>query len=68
VLAWREPGAPPPAPYPHQRELVRRWRQGTPDGIDLSNHWAGQGAALAAAEPAGEIVARMWRDALRLLP
>jgi nitronate monooxygenase len=68
VLAWREPDAPPPAPYPRQRELVRRWRQGSPTGLDRANHWAGQGAAMATAEPAGEIVTRMWRDAVRLLP
>jgi nitronate monooxygenase len=68
VLAWREPGAPLPAPHPQQRDLVRRWRQGSPDGLDRANHWAGQGAAMATAEPAGDIVTRMWRDALRLLP
>ena len=68
VLAWEEPGAPRPAPYPQQRRLVGRWRKGSPDGLDAVNHWAGQGAALAVAEPAGTIVTRMWRDALRLLP
>jgi nitronate monooxygenase len=68
VLAWQEPGAPRPAPYPQQRQLVGRWRQGYPNGLDRANHWAGQAAALATAEPAGSIVARMWRDALGLLP
>ena len=30
--------------------------------------WAGQGAALATAEPAGEIVQRLWAEAAALLP
>jgi nitronate monooxygenase len=68
VLAWQEPGSPRPAPYPQQRELVRRWRQGSPTGLDRANHWAGQAAAMATAEPASDIVTRMWREALHLLP
>jgi nitronate monooxygenase len=68
VLAWQEPGSPRPAPYPQQRELVRRWRQGSPTGLDRANHWAGQAAAMATAEPASDIVTRMWREALRHLP
>jgi nitronate monooxygenase len=28
--------------------------------------WSGQSAALARAEPAGEIVARLWREAQEL--
>jgi nitronate monooxygenase len=68
VLAWQEPGAPRPAPYPQQRQLVARWRKGFPNGLDRANHWAGQAAALATAEPAGDIVTRMWREALNLLP
>ncbi len=67
VTAWREPGAPLPAPYPGQRELVTRWRRGVPAGIDLVNHWAGQSAALATTDPAGEVVGRMWREARNLL-
>ena len=68
VLAWQEPGAPRPAPYPQQRRLVGRWRAASPNGVDRANHWAGQAAAMATAEPAGSIVTHMWRDALRLLP
>ena len=67
VRAWREPGAPAPAPYPHQRRLVARYRAGEPGRVDRVNRWAGQSAALAVAEPAGEIVARMWREASDLL-
>ena len=68
LLAWQEPGAPRPATYPQQRQLLGRWRKGSPNGIDRANQWAGQAAAMATAEPAGGIVTRMWRDALRLLP
>ena len=67
VTAWREPDAPLPAPYPHQRGLVAQWRRGDPGGIDRVNHWAGQSAALATADPAGEVVTRMWREASVLL-
>ncbi|MDN5918524.1 MAG: nitronate monooxygenase [Pseudonocardia sp.] len=67
VHAWREPGAPAPAPYPHQRRLVARYRAGEPGRVDRVNRWAGQSAALAVEEPAGEIVARIWREASDLL-
>ncbi|MCW0214795.1 MAG: nitronate monooxygenase [Pseudonocardia sp.] len=67
VTAWQGPDAPAPAPYPDQRALVGRWRRGAPDGLDRANHWAGQSAGLARAEPAGEIVARMWDQARGLL-
>jgi nitronate monooxygenase len=30
--------------------------------------WAGQAAALARAEPAGELVTRLWAEAAALLP
>jgi nitronate monooxygenase len=30
--------------------------------------WAGQAAALARAEPAGDLVARLWQEAEVLLP
>jgi len=67
VRAWTEPGAPPPAPYPQQRALVAARRRGEPGLIDRVNHWSGQSAALARPEPAGEIVMRMWSDAVALL-
>ena len=47
--------------------LVQSARRGKPRGLDQVNHWAGQNAAMAAEEPAGEIVARMWRDTTKLL-
>ncbi|GAA2549037.1 NAD(P)H-dependent flavin oxidoreductase [Pseudonocardia hydrocarbonoxydans] len=67
VTAWTAPDAPPPAPYPDQRALVARMRRGEPGGLDRANHWAGQSAALARAEPAGEVVTRMWAEARALL-
>jgi nitronate monooxygenase len=67
VRAWAGPGAPHPAPYPHQRALVARWRRGGAGGVDRVNHWAGQGAALASTDPAGVVVERMWRDAREIL-
>jgi nitronate monooxygenase len=67
LAAWTEPGAPRPALFPDQWRLVGQWRRGAPNGVDPANHWAGQSAALATAEPAGEVVARMWREASELL-
>jgi nitronate monooxygenase len=67
LSAWTEPGAPRPAPFPTQLRLVAQWRRGKTNGVDKANHWAGQNAALAAEEPAGEVITRMWRDASALL-
>jgi nitronate monooxygenase len=67
LAAWTKPGAPLPAPFPDQLDLVTRLRKGEADGMEKANHWAGQSAALATADPAGEIVTRMWRDATALL-
>ncbi|MBC7278314.1 nitronate monooxygenase [Nocardioides sp.] len=73
VRSWEAPDAPSPAPYPHQRALVARWRKGTPDPsaevpLDRANHWAGQAAARAVAEPAADVVTRMWSEARTHLP
>jgi nitronate monooxygenase len=39
VAAWAEPGAPVPARYPIQRQLVGQWRRGTPaENLDRANH------------------------------
>lgn len=67
VRAWAAPGAPRPAPHPEQRQLVGRFRRGNSEGIDRTNRWAGQAAALARQEPAATVVAAMWREADVLL-
>lgn len=63
------PDAPAPAPYPVQRALTGAMRAdaartGT---IDAMQAWAGQSAALAAAEPAGRIATRIWSQTQVLL-
>jgi nitronate monooxygenase len=67
VLAWTDPDAPRPAPYPDQRRLVAQWRRGRPHGLDGVNFWAGQSAYLATEDGAATIVTRMWEDTRRLL-
>lgn len=62
-------GALRPAPYPVQRALMVKVRAAAEAAGDASRMqaWAGQGAALARAEPAGEIVQRLWGEATGLL-
>jgi nitronate monooxygenase len=69
LTAWTDPKAPRPAPFPDQLRLVTEWRHGAPSlhRVDPENYWAGQSAALATEEPAGQVVARMWRDACDML-
>jgi nitronate monooxygenase len=59
-----------PAPYPVQRALMVKVRAAAEAAGDASRMqaWAGQGAAQARAEPAGEIVQRLWAEAGGLLP
>jgi len=63
------PDAPLPAPYPVQRALTAAMRSAAlKDGdIRRMQAWAGQSAALARAEPAGVLLARIWQDAQALL-
>ena len=70
VRAAAARGAPPPAPYPVQRGLTQALcedAQRTNDK-DRLQAWAGQSAAMARAEPGGEIVRRIWEEANALLP
>jgi nitronate monooxygenase len=69
ALAAAAADAPPPAPYPVQRGLTAAMRaqaQKT-DDIDRMQAWAGQSARLARAEPAAQVVARLWTEAANLL-
>ena len=61
--------APEPAPYPVQRALTAPMHAAAAKAGDLRSMqaWAGQSAALARAEPADRIVARLWGEAQALL-
>jgi nitronate monooxygenase len=70
VRAAAAGGAPPPAPYPVQRGLTQALRENAQrtNDKDRLQAWAGQSAAMARAELAGEIVRRIWDEANALLP
>ena len=69
VKAATSPRAPRPAPYPVQRGLTAamRVKAAKEDNLDGLQAWAGQAARLSAAEPAGEVVRRIWSEARRYL-
>jgi len=62
--------APTPAPYPVQRALTAAMRDagGRAGDVQRMQAWAGQAAALARPEPAGELVLRLWQEAEAMLP
>lgn len=69
AIAATAPDAPSPAPYPIQRGLTAPMREAAlaKGDVQRMQAWAGQSAALARAEPAAEVIARLWREAQPLL-
>ena len=61
--------APTPAPYPVQRALTASMRAEALKAVDVEKMqaWAGQSAALASQQPAGQLTQRLWRETQRLL-
>jgi nitronate monooxygenase len=68
VRAAAAGAAPAPAPYPVQRHLTAAMRSAGQANGDLHRMqvWAGQSSGLARAEPAAEVVRRLWDEARAL--
>jgi nitronate monooxygenase len=70
ALTASAPAAPAPAPYPVQRGLTTNMREAGAklNDVNRMQAWAGQAAAFARAEPAGDFIQRLWTGAESLLP
>jgi nitronate monooxygenase len=66
---WTEAVGEDALPYPLQRAATGPMREAAAKAGDVGHMqlWAGQAASLARAEPAGDIVRRMWEEAQGLL-
>jgi nitronate monooxygenase len=69
VRATMAPDAPAPAPYPVQRGLTAAMRAEVQKTGDMQRMqaWAGQSAGLGRAEPAADVVRRLWSGAQEIL-
>jgi nitronate monooxygenase len=69
VTAAAAPETPPAAPYPVQRGLTAPMKQAGAAAGDYHRMqvWAGQSAAMARPESAGDLVRQMWEQAKALL-
>ena len=69
VRAATSPSAPPPAPYPVQRGHTAQMRSQAQKANDLQRMqaWAGQSSGLAKAEPAADVVRKLWEGAQQIL-
>jgi nitronate monooxygenase len=70
VRAAMSADAPANAPYPVQRGLTAAMRRTAQQQGDVHRMqvWAGQSAAMARAEPAGELVQKLWLGSRKYLP